>query len=266
MTRIIVVTSGKGGVGKTTTTANLGASLARLGKKVALVDADFGLRKLDLLLGLEQRIVYTAIDVLAGDCTIDKALVKDKRLPNLVLLPAAQNRSKDAINAEQMQSLVDQLVKKFDYAIIDCPAGIEMGFRNAVLPAQEAIIVTTPEMSAVRDADRVIGLLEAENIERISLIINRLRPEMVQLNQMISVEDILELLAIPLLGIVPDDQKIIISTNKGEPLVLEEKLSVPGLAFQNISRRLEGQDIPFLDFMAAHNSLLSRIRRRFFGG
>jgi septum site-determining protein MinD len=164
-----------------------------------------------------------------------------------------------------MQSLVDQLAKKFDYVIIDCPAGIESGFRNAVIPAKEAIIVTTPEMSAVRDADRVIGLLEAENIDRISVIINRLRPEMIQLNQMISVEDILELLAIPLLGIVPDDQKIIISTNKGEPLVLEEKLSIPGLAFQNISRRIEGQDIPFLDFMAAHNSLLNRIRRRLLG-
>ncbi|MGL5032970.1 MAG: septum site-determining protein MinD [Microcystaceae cyanobacterium] len=266
MNRIIVITSGKGGVGKTTTTANIGAALARLGKKVALVDADFGLRNLDLLLGLEQRIVYTAIDVLAGDCTIEKALVKDKRLPNLVLLPAAQNRSKDAISPEQMQSLVDQLAKKFDYIIIDCPAGIEMGFRNAVVPAQEAIIVTTPEMSAVRDADRVIGLLETENIERISLVVNRLRPEMVQLNQMISIEDIMELLAIPLLGVVPDDQKIIISTNKGEPLVLEEKLSVPGLAFQNIARRLDGQDIPFLDFMAAHDNLLMRIRRRLFGG
>ncbi|MEB3248004.1 MAG: septum site-determining protein MinD [Microcystaceae cyanobacterium] len=266
MNRIIVITSGKGGVGKTTTTANLGSALARLGKKVALVDADFGLRNLDLLLGLEQRIVYTAIDVLAGDCSIEKALVKDKRLPNLVLLPAAQNRSKDAISPEQMQSLVDQLVKKFDYIIIDCPAGIEMGFRNAVVPAKEAIIVTTPEMSAVRDADRVIGLLEAESIERISLVINRLRPDMVQLSQMISVEDVLDLLAVPLLGVVPDDQKIIISTNKGEPLVLEEKLSVPGLAFQNIARRLEGQDIPFLDFMAAHDNLLSRIRRRLFGG
>ncbi len=265
MNRIIVVTSGKGGVGKTTTTANLGAALARLGKKVVLIDADFGLRNLDLLLGLEQRIVYTAIDVLAEECTIDKALVKDKRLPNLVLLPAAQNRSKDAINAEQMQNLVNQLGEKFDYVIIDCPAGIEAGFRNAVAPAQEAIIVTTPEMSAVRDADRVIGLLEAESIGKISLIVNRLRPEMVQLNQMISVEDILDLLAVPLIGIVPDDQKIIISTNKGEPLVLEEKLSVPGLAFQNIARRLEGQDIPFLDFMAAHNSLLNRIRRRLLG-
>ncbi|MEY2984595.1 MAG: septum site-determining protein MinD, partial [Cyanobacteriota bacterium] len=209
MNRIIVVTSGKGGVGKTTTTANLGAALARLGKKVVLVDADFGLRNLDLLLGLEQRIVYTAIDVLTEECPIEKALVKDKRLPNLVLLPAAQNRSKEAINADQMQSLVDQLVPKFDYIIIDCPAGIEGGFRNAVAPAQEAIIVTTPEMSAVRDADRVIGLLEAEDVGKINIIVNRLRPEMIQLNQMIGVEDILDLLAVPLLGIVPDDQKII---------------------------------------------------------
>ncbi len=265
MNRIIVVTSGKGGVGKTTTTANLGAALARLGKKVALVDADFGLRNLDLLLGLEQRIVYTALDVLSGDCSIEKALVKDKRLPNLVLLPAAQNRSKDAINAEQMQSLIDQLKPTFDYILIDCPAGIEMGFRNAVAPAHEALIVTTPEMSAVRDADRVIGLLEAESIGGIRLIINRLRPEMIQLNQMINVEDILDLLAVPLIGVVPDDQKIIISTNKGEPLVLEEKLSVPGLAFQNIARRLEGQDVPFLDFMAAQDGLLARLRRRLFG-
>ncbi|MBJ7900195.1 MAG: septum site-determining protein MinD [Cyanobacteria bacterium RI_101] len=266
MNRIIVITSGKGGVGKTTTTANLGAALARLGKKVALVDADFGLRNLDLLLGLEQRIVYTAIDVLAGDCAIEKALVKDKRLPNLVLLPAAQNRSKDAINAEQMQALVDQLRPKFDYILIDCPAGIESGFRNAVTPAQEALVVTTPEMSAVRDADRVIGLLEAEGVGRIRLIINRLRPEMIQMNQMIGVEDILDLLAVPLIGVVPDDQKIIISTNKGEPLTLEEKLSAPGLAFSNIARRLDGQDVPFLDLMSANDGLLTRIRRRLFGG
>jgi septum site-determining protein MinD len=266
MNRIIVITSGKGGVGKTTTTANLGAALARLGKKVALVDADFGLRNLDLLLGLEQRIVYTAIDVLAGDCAIEKALVKDKRLPNLVLLPAAQNRSKDAINAEQMQSLVDQLTPKFNYILIDCPAGIESGFRNAVTPAQEALVVTTPEMSAVRDADRVIGLLEAEGVGRIRLIINRLRPEMIQMNQMIGIEDILDLLAVPLIGVVPDDQKIIISTNKGEPLTLEEKLSPPGLAFSNIARRLDGQDVPFLDLMAVNEGLLARIRRRLFGG
>ncbi len=265
MSRTIVITSGKGGVGKTTVTANLGSAVAQLGYKVALIDADFGLRNLDLLLGLEQRVVYTALDVLAGECSIEKALVKDKRQPHLVLLPAAQNRTKEAINPEQMQQLVAQLDKQFDFIFIDCPAGIEMGFRNAIAPAKEAIIVTTPEMAAVRDADRVVGLLEAEKVECIHLIVNRLRPEMIQLNQMISVEDILDLLVIPLLGIVPDDQRIIVSTNRGEPLVLEDKLSIPAMAFNNIARRLQGQEIPFLDLMAAHDNLMTRIRRRFFG-
>lgn len=265
MGRVIVITSGKGGVGKTTVTANLGSALARQNFKVALVDADFGLRNLDLLLGLEQRVVYTAIDVVAGECDIDKALVRDKRQPNLVLLPAAQNRSKEAITPEQMTELVSQLVNRYDYIFIDCPAGIEMGFRNAVAPAQEAIIVTTPEMAAVRDADRVVGLLETEDVEKIRLIVNRVRPEMIQLKQMISVEDIQDLLVVPLLGIIPDDQRIIISTNRGEPLILEEKLSVPAMAFNNIAKRMQGQDIPFMDLMANHDNLLTRLRRRFFG-
>jgi septum site-determining protein MinD len=217
------------------------------------------------LLGLEQRIVYTALDVVAGDCSLDKALVKDKRQENLVLLPAAQNRTKEAITAEQMKDLVAQLSKSYDYVLIDCPAGIEMGFRNAIAAAQEAIIVTTPEMSAVRDADRVVGLLESEDIKSIRLIVNRLRPEMIQLNQMISVEDILDLLVIPLLGIIPDDQRIIISTNKGEPLVLEEKTSLPSMAFRNIAQRLQGRDVPFLDLMAGQEGFLTRLRRRLFG-
>ncbi|GFE68628.1 septum site-determining protein MinD [Chroococcus sp. FPU101] len=265
MSRVIVITSGKGGVGKTTTTANLGSALTQLGCKVALVDADFGLRNLDLLLGLEQRIVYTALDVISGECSLEKALVRDKRQPNLVLLPAAQSRNKEAITPEQMKEIVDQLSKAHDYVLIDSPAGIEMGFRNAIAAAEEAIIVTTPEMAAVRDADRVVGLLENEAVKKIHLIVNRLRPEMIQLNQMISVEDILDLLVIPLLGIIPDDQRIIISTNRGEPLVLEEKISLPGLAYKNIARRLEGDLVPFLDLMAAHDSLLTRLRRRFFG-
>lgn len=265
MARIIVITSGKGGVGKTTVTANLGTALAKLGCKVALVDADFGLRNLDLLLGLEQRVVYTALDVLAGECTLDKALVKDKRQDGLVLLPAAQNRTKESITPEQMQDLTDKLSSAYDYVLIDCPAGIEMGFRNAIAPAQEAIIVTTPEMAAVRDADRVVGLLENEAIKSIRLIVNRVRPEMIQLNQMISVEDILDLLVVPLLGIVPDDKRIIISTNQGEPLVLEEKPSLPAMAFLNIARRLQGDNLPFLDLMAEHDTLINRLRRRFFG-
>lgn len=265
MSRIIVIASGKGGVGKTTTTANLGLAIARMGYKIALVDADFGLRNLDLLLGLEQRVIYTAIDVLEGECSIEKALVKDRRQPNLVLLPAAQNRTKEAISPDQMTELVTQINDQFDYILIDSPAGIEMGFRNAIVPAKEAIIVTTPEMAAVRDADRVVGLLESEEIEKIQLIVNRVRPEMIQLNQMISVEDIVELLVIPLIGIVPDDERIIVSTNRGEPLVLEEPPSVPAMAFNNIARRLDGQTIPYLDLMAAHDNLVTRIRRRLFG-
>jgi septum site-determining protein MinD len=263
MNRVIVITSGKGGVGKTTVTANLGTALASLGRKVALVDADFGLRNLDLLLGLEQRIVYTALDVLAGECTLDKALVKDKRVPNLVLLPAAQNRTKESITSEQMKELVEQLNKQYEYVLIDCPAGIEMGFRNAIAPAQEAIIVTTPEMAAVRDADRVVGLMESEQIKTIRLIVNRVRPEMIQLNQMISVEDILDLLVVPLLGVVPDDKKIIVSTNRGEPIVLEEEPSLPSTAFKNIASRLEGKNIPFLDLMAAQDTLFNRLLRFF---
>ncbi|MEL4895438.1 septum site-determining protein MinD [Crocosphaera sp. Alani8] len=259
MSRVIVITSGKGGVGKTTITANLGSAIARLGYKIALVDADFGLRNLDLLLGLEQRVVYTAIDVLSGECSIEKALVKDKRQPNLMLLPAAQNRTKEAISPDDMKKLVEMLDTQFDFIFVDSPAGIEMGFRNSICAAQEAIIVTTPEMAAVRDADRVVGLLESEDIKKIHLIVNRIKPKMIQLNQMIGVEDILDLLVVPLLGIVPDDERIIISTNKGEPLVLEETPSLPSLAFTNIAQRLNGKEIPFLDFMAADDNLITRI-------
>lgn len=265
MSRIIVITSGKGGVGKTTITANLGLAIASLGYKVALVDADFGLRNLDLLLGLEQRVVYTSIDVLEGQCSIDKALVKDKRQPNLVLLPAAQNRTKEAISPDQMKQLVAQISEHFDYILIDSPAGIEMGFRNAIVAAKEAIVITTPEMAAVRDADRIVGILESEELEKIQLIVNRIKPKMIKLNQMISVEDIIDILVIPLIGIVPDDERIIISTNRGEPLVLEEPPSVPAMAFNNIARRLNGKEIPYLDLMASHDNLMTRIRRHFFG-
>ncbi len=265
MSRIIVVTSGKGGVGKTTVTSNLGAALARSGCTVALVDADFGLRNLDLLLGLEERVVYTALDVLAGECRLAQALVKDKRLKGLVLLPAAQNRSKESVQPEQMKKIIDALTKGYDYIIVDCPAGIEMGFRNAIAAAKEALIVTTPEVAAVRDADRVIGLLEAEGIDNINLIVNRLKPGMVQDNKMMSVEDVLELLGVSLLGVIPDDERVIVATNKGEPLVLYEDDSLPAIAFTNIARRLQGEKVPFLDLMAAHDNLLTRIRRMFGG-
>ncbi len=248
MTRIIVITSGKGGVGKTTVSANLGMALAKMGRQVALVDADFGLRNLDLLLGLENRIVYTAVEVLARECRLEQALVKDKRQPNLVLLPAAQNRSKDAVTPEQMKLLVNALAQKYQYVIIDSPAGIENGFKNAIAPAKEALVVSTPEISAVRDADRVVGLLEAQGIKRVHLIINRIRPAMVQANDMMSVQDVQELLAIPLIGVIPDDERVIVSTNRGEPLVLGEIPSLAATAFDNIARRLEGENVDFLDF------------------
>lgn len=265
MSRIIVTTSGKGGVGKTTVTANLGMALARLGRQVALVDADFGLRNLDLLLGLENRVVYTALEVFAGECRLEQALVKDKREPGLVLLPAAQNRTKEAVSPEQMQQLVSALTKVYNYVIIDSPAGIELGFKNAITAAKEALIVTTPEIAAVRDADRVVGLLEAEGIKRIHLIVNRLRPAMVQVNDMMSVQDVQELLAIPLIGVIPEDERVIVSTNRGEPLVLEENPTLAGIAFDNIARRLEGETVEFLDLDPAQNNIFSRIRSWLFG-
>ncbi len=265
MSRIIVTTSGKGGVGKTTVTANLGMALARMGRKVALVDADFGLRNLDLLLGLENRVVYTALEVFAGECRLEQALVKDKREPKLVLLPAAQNRTKEAVSPEQMKQLVSDLTKLYDYVVIDCPAGIEMGFNNAIAGAEEALIVTTPEIAAVRDADRVVGLLEAQGIKRIHLIVNRLRLAMVKVNDMMSVQDVQELLAIPLIGVIPEDERVIVSTNRGEPLVIAENPSLAGKAFENVARRLEGETVEFLDLNTKHNNIFSRIRNWLLG-
>lgn len=265
MSRIIVVTSGKGGVGKTTVSSNLGAALAKLNNKVALVDADFGLRNLDLLLGLEERVVYTAIDVLAGECRLAQALVKHKSLNGLVLLPAAQNRNKESVSPDQMKKIIDALAKGYDYIIVDSPAGIELGFRNAIVAAKEALIVTTPEVAAVRDADRVIGLLEAEGVNNIHLIVNRVKPKMVQDNKMMSVEDVLELLGVPLIGVIPDDEKVIVATNKGEPLVINESESIPGMTFLNIAKRLAGEKVPFIDLMNLNENLISRLRR-IFGG
>lgn len=265
MSRIIVITSGKGGVGKTTTTANLGMALAAKERKVVVVDADFGLRNLDLLLGLENRIVYTAVEVLAGECRLEQALVKDKRQPRLALLPAAQNRTKDAVHPDQMKQLITSLMQQFDYILIDSPAGIEMGFQNAIAAASEALIVTTPEIAAVRDADRVIGLLEANSVKRIHLIVNRIKPAMVRANDMMSVQDVQEILAIPLIGVIPDDERVIVSTNRGEPLVLADKPSLPAQAFENIARRLEGEKVKFLDIEAGSEGFFARIRRLFLG-
>lgn len=262
MSRVIVITSGKGGVGKTTSSANLGMGLASLGQKVVLIDADFGLRNLDLLLGLENRIVYTAQDVLAGNCRLEQALVKDKRQPNLSLMPAANNRMKESVTPEQMQQLIDMLKPLFDFVLIDSPAGIETGFQNAIAAAEEAVIVTTPEIAAVRDADRVIGLLEANEVRKANLIVNRLRPAMVASNDMMSVADVQEILAIPLVGIIPDDEQVIVSTNRGEPLVLAEDPSLAGTAYRNIARRILGEDVDFID-LDARKGLRQRLKSFF---
>lgn len=245
--RVMVVTSGKGGVGKTTTTANVGGGLARMGHKVVLVDTDIGLRNLDLLMGLENRIVYNIVDVVESRCKLSQALIKDKRMPNLSLLPAAQTRDKSALNEEQMRTVMEQLVEDFDFILVDSPAGIEQGFQNATAGATEAIVVCTPEMSSVRDADRIIGLLEAkEEITNYKLIVNRVRPGMIKNNDMMDVDDVLEILSIKLLGVIPEDQDIIISTNKGEPIVNTED-SLAGQAYRNIARRVAGEDVPFLN-------------------
>ena len=214
MSEVIVITSGKGGVGKTTTTANIGTGLAKLGKKVVMIDTDIGLRNLDVVMGLENRIVYNLVDVVEGNCRLKQALIKDKRYSNLFLLPSAQTRDKSAVSPEQMRKLVDELRKDFDYILLDCPAGIEQGFKNAIAGADRAIIVTTPEVSAIRDADRIIGLLEAEELKKIELVINRIRMDMVKRGDMMSVEDVVDILAIDLIGVVPDDESIVIANNE----------------------------------------------------
>jgi len=244
-TRVIVITSGKGGVGKTTITANIATGLAMLGKKVLAVDADIGLRNLDMILGLENRIVYDIVDVVEGRVKPEKAFVKDKRGLSLYLLPAAQTKDKDAVKPHQLQEIVDNVKDKFDYILIDSPAGIEGGFKTAATPAKEAIIITNPEVSAVRDADRIIGLLEAMDKNDIKLVINRIRPNQVKKGEMLSVEDIEEILHIPKIGIIPEEEKMVDFTNKGEPIILHEDKYPAGRALKNLVRRIEGEDIPF---------------------
>ena len=242
MGEVIVITSGKGGVGKTTTTANLGSSLALEGKKVVLVDTDIGLRNLDVVMGLENRIVYDIVDVVEEKCKLRQALIKDKRFEELFLLPAAQTRDKSAVNEEQMKDLTDKLREEFDYILIDCPAGIEQGFKNAIAGANRAIVVSTAEISSIRDADRIIGLLESAEIKNPELVINRLRPNMVKRGEMMDVEDIVDLLSIDLIGVIPDDEYIITQTNKGEPAVSNKK-SPSGKGYMEIARRILGENI-----------------------
>lgn len=259
--KVIVVTSGKGGVGKTTSTANIGAGLAMKGHKVVMIDTDIGLRNLDLVVGLENRVVFNLVDLIEGKCRINQATIKDKRCDNLSLIPAAQTRDKNDVSPKQMKELIDKMKEDYDFILIDCPAGIEQGFKNAIAAADEAIVITTPEISATRDADRIIGLLEANEIKKPKLIVNRIRMSMVDDGNMLSVDDMLDILAIDLLGVVPEDENIVISTNKGEPIVYKGH-SIAAKAYMNIADRLTGKEVPFLD-LTTKKTFLDKVRKVF---
>lgn len=260
MGEVIVITSGKGGVGKTTTTANIGAGLSQLGKKVVVIDTDLGLRNLDVVMGLENLIVYNLVDVIEGGCRLKQALIRDKRYENLYLLPSAQTKDKSAISPGQMKKLTSELREEFDYVLLDCPAGIEQGFQNAIAGADRAIVVTTPEVSAIRDADRIIGLLEKNHLRENSLIVNRVRMDMVRRGDMMSIDDVTEILSIPLIGAIPDDERVVIGTNQGEPVIGID--SKAGRAYANICRRIDGEDVPFTD-IDDNNSLFSKLSHLF---
>jgi septum site-determining protein MinD len=262
--KVVTVTSGKGGVGKTTATANVGAALAQFGDKVVCIDADIGLRNLDVVLGLENRIVYDLVDVVEGRCRLRQAMIRDKRLPELYLIPAAQTRDKSAVSPSDMVRLCDELRPEFDWIMIDSPAGIERGFRNAIAPADVVLVVTNPEVSAVRDADRIIGLIESEEKGPARLVVNRIKPDMVRRGDMLAVEDVLELLAIELVGMIPDDEMVLTSSNRGTPVALDGK-SKAGQAFRNIARRLRGEDVPFLS-MDNEGGFLGKLVRRIRAG
>ncbi|MCI9619206.1 MAG: septum site-determining protein MinD [Dorea sp.] len=256
MGEVIVITSGKGGVGKTTTTANLGAGLSKLDKKVAVIDTDLGLRNLDVVMGLENLIVYNLVDVIEGTCRLKQALIRDKRYENLYLLPSAQTKDKTAISPGQMKKLTSELREEFDYILLDCPAGIEQGFMNAIAGADRAIIVTTPEVSAIRDADRIIGLLESNQLKKKELIINRIRMDMVKRGDMMTVDDVTEILSIPLIGALPDDEQVVIGTNQGEPVIgLDSKA---GTAYMNICKRITGLEVPFME-LQSNSGFLSKL-------
>lgn len=256
---IVTITSGKGGVGKTTATANLGVALASMGLRVVCIDADIGLRNLDVVMGLENRIVYDFVDVVEGRCKLRQAMIRDKRLENLYLIPAAQTRDKTAVSPKDMVRLGDELREDFDWVLVDSPAGIERGFRNAIAPADAVLIVTNPEVSAVRDADRIIGLIEAEEKGPGRLILNRVKPEMVKRGDMLGTDDILDVLAIDLIGIVPEDEKVTVATNQGVPIALDASTRA-GAAFRDIARRLTGEDVPF-ESLDDRNGFFGRISR-----
>jgi septum site-determining protein MinD len=262
--KVVTVTSGKGGVGKTTATANIATALASENLKVVCIDADIGLRNLDVVLGLENRIVYDLVDVVEGRCRLRQAMIRDKRLPELHLIPAAQTRDKSAVSPSDMVRLCDELRADHDWILIDSPAGIERGFRNAIAPADIILVITNPEVSAVRDADRIIGLVEAEEKGPARLVINRIKPNMVKREDMLSPDDVLELLAVELIGIIPEDENVILSTNRGLPIVLNGK-SPAGQAFRNIAARLRGEQVPFND-INDHGGFFGRLAHRLRSG
>jgi septum site-determining protein MinD len=258
----IVVTSGKGGVGKTTTSANLGSALAILGKQVCLVDTDLGLRNLDVALGLENRIIYDIIDVAEGNCKLKQGLIKDKRFDGLYLLAASQTKDKNALEEQRVLEIISQLKEDFDYVIIDCPAGIEKGFQNAIAGADRAIIVVTPDASAVRDADRVIGLLEKKQIKQMDLIVNRVNYKLMMEQDMLDIDEVVNTLAVELLGVVPDDDNILRANNKGEPVAMQtEPLS--SKAYRNIAKRIIGENVPLLDLRQKQGGLFNRLKKIF---
>jgi septum site-determining protein MinD len=258
---VLTITSGKGGVGKTTATANIAVALAASGAKVVCIDGDIGLRNLDVVMGLENRIVYDLVDVVEGRARLRQAMIRDKRLPDLNLIPAAQTRDKAAVSPSDMIKVCNDLRADFDWILVDSPAGIERGFRNAIAPADRVVIVTNPEVSAVRDADRVIGLIEAEEKGPGHLILNRVKMEMVKRGDMLSTDDVLDILAIPLIGIIPEDDGILVSTNRGAPAAMDEK-SRAGQAFRNIARRLCGEEVPFMS-LDDNKGFLQKLASRF---
>ncbi|WP_163970128.1 septum site-determining protein MinD [Oceanobacillus halotolerans] len=262
MGEAIVITSGKGGVGKTTTTANIGTALALMEKKVCLIDTDIGLRNLDVVMGLENRIIYDIVDVIEERCKLHQALIKDKRFESLSLLPAAQTSDKTAVTSEGMETIIKQLKQDYDYIVIDCPAGIEQGFQNAIAGADKAVVVTTPEKSSVRDADRIIGLLEKEEMEAPRLIINRIRNHMIKSGDMLDIDDIVQILSIDLIGIVIDDDEVIKSSNHGEPVALTPN-SKASIAYRNIARRILGETVP-LQSLEDEKGMFSKVKK-FFG-
>lgn len=265
MGTVITITSGKGGVGKSTTTANISTALAKEGNSVIAIDFDIGLRNLDMILGLENRIVYDVVDVMDGKCNLSQAIIKDKRTAGLHFLPASQTKDKDVLNKEKVANLINKLKEEFDYVIVDSPAGIESGFEHSIFLADRALVVTTPEISAVRDADRVIGIIDAKSQKAINgeevqkhIIINRIKPALVESGNMLSVEDVLHILSLPLIGIVPDDEDIVSSTNLGEPAVLNDK-SLPGEAFRRIAKRVIGQEVDYMD-LTTKKGLMAKLK------